>query len=59
MKSLITNLKHNPTQSHIHDLPQFRLDSKDGFAPDYCYSFGDHDTNLREKKEKNKTETKL
>ena len=59
MKSLMANLKHNPNQNDIHDLPQFRVDSKDGFAPENCYSFGDHDTNLREKKDKNRTEMKL
>lgn len=41
MKSLMTNLKHNPLQNDPND----RVNSKDPFIPENCYSFGDHDYN--------------
>lgn len=58
MKSLMTNLKRNPVQNEIHELPQLRIDSKDGFAPENCYSFGDHDNNIRDRRDKIRPEFK-
>ena len=46
----MANLKHNPVQNDVNEMPQFRVDTKDGFASENCYSFGDHDMNLRDKK---------